>query len=99
MAEIMFNEERSGQSTIVTDKLVAKVDVKIQENRLFTITELLFSFPQISQNWLHEINKLRKGMTNWLKSQVAEFYDGQISKFVCYDKCLNLYGAILKSSI
>jgi hypothetical protein len=35
---------------------------------------------------------LRAGVTNWLKSQAAEFYDEDISKIVNrYDKCLNLY--------
>lgn len=37
--------------------------------------------------------ELREGVTTWLKSQAAEFYDTGISKLVHrYDKCLNLYG-------
>uniref|UniRef100_A0A670YH07 Mos1 transposase HTH domain-containing protein n=1 Tax=Pseudonaja textilis TaxID=8673 RepID=A0A670YH07_PSETE len=166
----IHDEQRSGRPSIVTDELVAKVDVKIRENRRFTVTELSLSFPQISRSLLHEIvtqklgyhkfcarwvpkiltenhksqymaasltflkshlrspecfqvgdfsspalqprsctkrlplvsededlsfdddMELRTGMTDWLKSQAAEFYDNGITKLVhCYDKCLNLF--------
>uniref|UniRef100_A0A8C5RFZ3 Transposase n=1 Tax=Laticauda laticaudata TaxID=8630 RepID=A0A8C5RFZ3_LATLA len=36
--------------------------------------------------------ELRAGLTDWLKSQTAEFYDNGITKLVNrYDKCLNLF--------
>ena len=37
--------------------------------------------------------ELQAGVNEWLKSQVAKFYDDGINKLVhCYDKCLNLNG-------
>jgi len=44
----VHDEERSGRTTIVTDKLVAKINEKIHENRRFTIMAFSFVFPQIS---------------------------------------------------
>lgn len=41
--------------------------------------------------------KLREGVTQWLKFQVAEFYDKGISQLdYCYDKCINLFGDYVK---
>jgi len=37
--------------------------------------------------------EIQAGLNEWLKSQVAKFYDDGINKLVhCYDKCLNLSG-------
>ena len=51
----IHDEERSGRPTIVTDELVAKINVKINANRRFTITEFSLEFPPISRSLLHEI--------------------------------------------
>jgi [histone H3]-lysine36 N-dimethyltransferase SETMAR len=54
-------------------------------------------FPRM-KNWLatqrfDDDAELRAGVTDWLTSQAAEFYDDGISKLVYrYDKCLNLFG-------
>ena len=47
----IHDEERSVRPTTVTDKLVAKIDVKIHENRHFTITEYsLQRLPLVSKH-------------------------------------------------
>ncbi|GFU43781.1 mariner Mos1 transposase [Trichonephila clavipes] len=48
------------------------------------------------KNWLatqyFDDKELRMRVTDWLRSQAAEFYDNGISKLVhLYDKCLNLF--------
>lgn len=54
-------------------------------------------FPRM-RNWLttqrfDDDEVLRVRVTEWLRSQAAEFYDEGISKLVHrYDKCLNLFG-------
>lgn len=39
---------------ILTNELVVKINRQIRENHCFTITEVMFQFPQILQNFLHE---------------------------------------------
>ncbi|GFS52518.1 histone-lysine N-methyltransferase SETMAR [Trichonephila clavipes] len=57
----------------------------------------LHLFPKM-KNWLvtkrfEDDKELRVRVTEWLRSQAAQFYDKGISKLVhCYDKCLNLFG-------
>ena len=51
----VHDEERSDRPTIVTDELVANINIKIHENRRFTITEFSLEFPRISRSLLHEI--------------------------------------------
>lgn len=54
-------------------------------------------FPKM-KNWLatqrfDDDDELRACVTEWLRSQAADFYDEGISKLVHrYDKCLNLFG-------
>ncbi|GBM96075.1 hypothetical protein AVEN_112694-1 [Araneus ventricosus] len=50
----VHDEARSGQHSVVSDDLVAKVNEKIGENRRFTIRMLCDEFPQISKAVLHE---------------------------------------------
>ncbi|XP_035232632.1 protein GVQW3-like [Stegodyphus dumicola] len=77
----VHDEEKSGRPSIATDKLVAKVDEKIHENRSFTITKLLPSFPQVSRTLLFEIvtQKLgyRKFCARWVSKLLTDHYKGQ----------------------
>jgi hypothetical protein len=61
--EQMFtmNSEVVGWSSVVSDDLVESDDQKICERQRFTISELLFEFPQISRSILYEINTVRLG--------------------------------------
>ena len=72
----IHDEERSGRPTIVTDELVAKINVKINANRRFTITEFSLEFPPISRSLLHEIvtEKLdyHKFCTRWVPKLLSE---------------------------
>ncbi|GFW50634.1 uncharacterized protein TNCV_2889361 [Trichonephila clavipes] len=58
-------------------------------------------FPRM-KNWLatqrfDNDKELRVRVTEWLRSQVEEFYDKGISKLIHrYDKCLNLFGDYLE---
>jgi hypothetical protein len=59
----MFNEgrmnvhddDRSGRPSLVTADLFDQVNEKIQENRIFTMSELSTHFPHISPSLLHDI--------------------------------------------
>jgi hypothetical protein len=72
----VYDEERSGRPTIVTDELVAKINEKIHENRHFTITVFSLEFPQISRSLLHEIvmEKLgyHKFCARWVPKLLSE---------------------------
>ncbi|GBL84588.1 hypothetical protein AVEN_191058-1 [Araneus ventricosus] len=56
-----------------------------------------YLFPHM-KTWLttqrfDDDEELHAGVSAWLKSQAAAFYDDGITKLVYrYDKCLNLYG-------
>ena len=77
----MHDEEQSGQPTIVTDELVAKINEKIHENRRFTITEFSLEFPQISRSLLHEIVTEKLGYSKfcarWIPKLLSEDYKKQ----------------------
>uniref|UniRef100_A0A8C5SQD0 Mos1 transposase HTH domain-containing protein n=1 Tax=Laticauda laticaudata TaxID=8630 RepID=A0A8C5SQD0_LATLA len=77
----VHDEQRSGYPNIVTDELVAKVDDKIRENRRFTVTELLLSFPQISRSLLHEIVTQKLGYhkfcARWVPKILTENHKSQ----------------------
>lgn len=77
----VHDEERSGRPSIVTDELVAKVDEKIQESRRLTMTELSFSFPQISRSLLHEIVTQNLGYhkfcARWIPKILTENHKNQ----------------------
>ena len=49
------DEERSGKPSIVSDKLVQKIDEKVRENWRFTMSELSEQFTQISRTVLYEV--------------------------------------------
>lgn len=55
----VHNEEQSGQPSVVSDKLVQRVDTSVSENQCFTISELLLDFPQISCNTYEVATKTR----------------------------------------
>ncbi|GBN62345.1 hypothetical protein AVEN_208787-1 [Araneus ventricosus] len=71
----VHDEARSGRPSVVSDGLVAKVNEKIRENRLFTIRMLFDEFPQISKTVLYEIvtNRLnyRKLCSRWVPEMLT----------------------------
>jgi hypothetical protein len=61
----VYDEERSGHTSVVSDYLVQFVDQKICEIRRFTISELSCEFPQISHTLLYESIAVRLGYHNY----------------------------------
>ena len=59
----MFNEGRqnvhnevwSGRPSLVSDYLVRKVNERVRDDKLFTISDLSLHFPQISRTLLYDI--------------------------------------------
>jgi hypothetical protein len=51
----VYDEERSGWPSVMSDDLVQDIDQKVCERRRFTIAELSCEFPQISRTVLYEI--------------------------------------------
>jgi len=48
-------EARSGHPSLVNDDLVRKVNERVRDDRLFTISDLSLHFPQISRTLLYDI--------------------------------------------
>jgi len=51
----VHDDKRSGRPSVVTPHLVQQIEVKIRENRRFTITDLAEFFPNLSQKTVHRI--------------------------------------------
>ena len=47
--ENVHDEARSGRPSLVNDDLVRKVNERVRDDRLFTISDLSLHFPQISR--------------------------------------------------
>jgi len=79
--------------------LVRQIEVKICENRRFTITDLAEFFPNVSRKTVHRIVTeslhFRKICARWIpkKQQAVNFFDTGIQKLVTrYNKCLDSAG-------
>jgi len=53
--ENVHDETRSGRPSLVNDDLVRKVNVRVRDDRRFTISDLSLHFPQISRTLLYDI--------------------------------------------
>jgi len=53
--ENVHDEARSGGPSLVSDDLVRKVNERVRDDRLFTISDLSLHFPQISRTRLYDI--------------------------------------------
>jgi len=51
----LHDDKRSGRPSVVTPDLVQQIEVKIRENRRFTITDLPEFFPNVSWKTVHRI--------------------------------------------
>jgi hypothetical protein len=51
----MYDDKSSGRPSVVTPDLVQELEVKIRENRRFTITDLAEFFPNVSRKTVHWI--------------------------------------------
>ncbi|KAG8336234.1 Tetratricopeptide repeat protein 37 [Homalodisca vitripennis] len=51
----VYDEERSGRPSVITDDLIQKVNCKVKGNRPFTISFLAEKFPAVSRSVLYEI--------------------------------------------
>jgi len=52
--ENVQDEARSGRSSLVNDNLLRKVNERVRDDRLFTISDLSLHFPQISRILLYD---------------------------------------------
>jgi len=53
--ENVHDEARSERSSLVNDDLMRKVNVRVRDDRRFTISDLSLHFPQISRTLLYDI--------------------------------------------
>ena len=53
--ENLHNEAQSGCPSLVNDDLVRKVNERVRNDRLFTISDLSLQFPQISRTLFYDI--------------------------------------------
>jgi len=53
--ENVQDEARSGRQSLVNDDLVRKVNVRVRDDRRFTISDLTLQFPQISRTLVYDI--------------------------------------------
>jgi len=53
--EKVHDEARSGRPSLVNDDLVRKFNVRVRDDRHFTISDLSLHFPQISRTLLYDI--------------------------------------------
>jgi hypothetical protein len=68
----VYDEERSGQPSVVSYDLVQSDHQKICERRRFTISELWCEFPQISRTVLYEINTVMLRLSQVLREMGSE---------------------------
>ena len=52
--ENVHDEARSGRPSLVNDGLVRKVNERVRDDRIFTISDLFLYFPQISRTLLYD---------------------------------------------
>ena len=53
--ENVHDKARSGRPSLVNDDLMCKVNERVRDDRLFTISDLSLHFPQISRILLYDI--------------------------------------------
>jgi len=84
----------------MTPDLIQQTEVKIRENRCFTITDLAELFPNVSRKTVHRIvtenlqfhsdAEVETTVNNWLQQQAVEFFDTGFQKLVTrYNKFLD----------
>jgi len=84
----MHNDKRSGRPSAVTPDLVQQIEVKIRENRRFTITDLadyhLFLHMKrfIAGKQFHSDAEVETTVNSWLQQQAVDFFDTGIQKLV-----------------
>jgi len=99
----VHDDKRSGRPSVVTPDLVQQIEVKIRENRRFTITDLAEFFPNVSRKTVHRIltenlqfhsdAEVETTVNNWLQQQAVDFFDTGIQKLVTrYNNCLDSAG-------
>ena len=99
----MHDDKCSGRPSVVTPDLVQQIEVKIRENRRFTITDPPEFFSNVSRKAVHRIvtenlhfsetAEVETTVNNWLQQQAVDFFDTGIQKLVTrYNKCLDSAG-------
>ena len=99
----VHDDKCSGRPSVMTPYLVQQIQVKICENRRFTITDLAEFFLNVSRKTVHRIVTkylhFRKLCARWVpkKQQEADFFETGIHKLVTrYNKCLDSAGDYLE---
>ena len=77
----MHNEVQSGHPSLVNDDLVSKVNKRVRDDRLFTISDLSLQFPQISRTLLYDTVGshlgYRKVCARWVPKMLTEEHKKQ----------------------
>ena len=91
----MHDDKRSGRPSIVTPDLVQQIEVKIRENRRFTITDLAEFFPNVLRKTVHRIVTenlhFRKLCARWVPKNLTPEHKTKrmgsaLSFLECYEK-------------
>jgi len=89
--ENVNGEARSGRTSLVNDDLVRKVNERVRDDKLFTISALSLHFPQISRTLLYDI------VSSHFGRKAAAFCEEGTQKLVPrYDNCLNNGGEFVE---
>jgi len=95
----VHDDKHSGRPSVVTPDLVQQIEVKIRENRRFTITDLadyhLFLHMKcfLTGKQFHSDVEVETTVNNWLHQQAVDFFDTGIQKLATrYNKCLDSAG-------
>jgi len=79
--ENVHDEARSGRPSLVNDDLVRKVNERVRDDILFTISDLSLHFPQISRTLLYDIVSshlgYRKMCARWVPNMLTEEHKTQ----------------------
>jgi len=71
----VHDDKRSGRPSVVTPDLVQQIEVKIRENRRFTIMDLAECFPNVSRKTVHRIVTenlhFRKPCARWVPKNLT----------------------------
>ncbi|KAG5305971.1 SETMR methyltransferase, partial [Pseudoatta argentina] len=72
----VYDDQRSGRPSILTDDIVEKIENALRDDRRLTVDELSAMFPQISRSLLHEtiVETLgyRKLSARWVPKQLTD---------------------------
>ncbi|GFW20203.1 uncharacterized protein TNCV_1855271 [Trichonephila clavipes] len=82
----VHDEERSRQSSVITDDLMQAVEINIREDRRFTIITLSLEFPDVSRSVVYKIVtedlNFKKLCSRWIPRLHAAKHKEEVCHFI-----------------